>query len=223
VRRLATVRWRTPPPTSIDEELAAYDDGTAWLAVRCSRDSASTIGTWSTSPSPDDHRRLVAEGDADVNLIEPGDLPETAERLRLAALGEPVATARFVAGRTDLAAVSFGVVAAGNRATELELDPETVSVHVEQDGATVTWFEASLETGFITPEADGLGGLRSRAVLAPGAFGALHLDVPGLAPYGAIDFDVVVRAQGWLANALPDAVLPERFAVSASSLSPGPR
>ena len=44
MERLSTVRWHSPPPTSVDEELALYDDGTAWLTVRRSRDGEPVTG-----------------------------------------------------------------------------------------------------------------------------------------------------------------------------------
>ena len=71
MQRVVTVRWESPPPTSVDEELAAYDDGTVWLVVRGSRAGAATIGTWSTTPTGEQHAALVASGDISVDLRHP--------------------------------------------------------------------------------------------------------------------------------------------------------
>ena len=212
MRRLSSVRWRTPSPTSVDEELAVYDDGSVWLVVRSSRDGSATIGTWSTTPGVDDHVGLVATGDIDVDLLHPTEIPAVVERLRTAAIASPVATARFVAGRGGDGAVTLVAIGDGFRPVELELDPHAISVHLERDGATAAWFEsAPPETGFITPDAVGLGGLHRRAVIPPGVVGAILLDVPGI---GAdADGEVAVEVAGWLADGLPDQLLPVPFRV----------
>ncbi len=212
MRRLATVRWQSPPPTSVDEELAAYDDGSVWLVVRCSREGTPTIGTWSVSPSPGDHAALVAAGDVLVDLLHPQSVPEVAERLRTAALANPVATAQFLAAGGAGETVTFVAAGDGTRPVQFELDPGTLVVHVEKEGAELAWFEpAPPETGFITPSAEGLGGLGRRAVIAPGAVGALVLEVPQLAQ--ADGDGVAVSASGWLAEGLPDEEMPRRFRV----------
>jgi hypothetical protein len=211
MRRLVTVRWQSPPPTAVDEELAGYDDGTVWLAVRSSRDGSDTVGTWSTTPAAADHAALVAGGDVVVDLPHARSVPEVAERLRTAALDQPVATARFVAaGPADDGTVTVAAAGGGTRAVQFELDPDGVTVHVESDGATVAWFEAERpETGFVTPDAEGLGGVGRRAVIPPGTFGAIALSVPGaLSAPG-----VAVELTGRLAEALPDALLPLPFRV----------
>jgi hypothetical protein len=83
---------------------------------------------------------------------------------------------------------------------------------VEKEGAERAWFEpAPPETGFIAPSAEGLGGLGRRAVIAPGAAGALVLQVPELAQ--ADGDGVAVSASGWLAEGLPDEPMPARFRV----------
>jgi hypothetical protein len=216
MRRLATVQWRSPPPTSVDEELAAYDDGSVWLAVRCSREGTPTIGTWSMTPSPEDHAALVAAGDVEVDLLHPQSVPEVAERLRTAALATPVATARFLAARGPGKAVTLAAAGEGTEPVQFELDPGSLAVHVEKEGAELAWFEpAPPETGFITPSAEGLGGLGRRAVIPPGVVGALVLEVPQLAQAGGDG--VAVSASGWLAEGLPDDGMPHRFRVRTAS------
>ena len=210
--RLATVRWQSPPPTSFDEELAAYDDGSVWLVVRSSRDGTPTIGTWSTTPTAEDHAAMVAVGDVVVDLLRAQAVPEIAERLRTAALAEPVATAQFLAAGGAGESVTLAAVGGGTRPVQFELDPGSLTVHVEKDGAELAWFEpAPPETGFITPSAEGLGGLGRRAEIPPGVMGALSLEVPGLAH--ADGDGVAVGATGWLAEGLPDEPMPARFRV----------
>jgi hypothetical protein len=211
MQRVAAVRWTSPPPTSVDEELVAYDDGSAWLVVRCSRDGSPTIGTWSTTPTAADHAALLAAGDVVVDLLEPHGASSTAEAVRAAALGAPVATARFVAAPAEDGTVTLVAVGEGARPVRFELDPDTITVHLEEDGATVAWFEARRPvTGFITADATGLGGLGRRAEIGSGAFGALTLDVPA-AP---VPWDTVtVALSGWLAEGLPDEPMPARFRV----------
>ena len=95
MERVASVRWQSPPPTSVDEELAAYADGSVWLVVRCSRDRSATIGTWSTTPSAADDAALRALGDVVVDLLEPRPAPEVAE-------SSPVAATPVFRTRADL-------------------------------------------------------------------------------------------------------------------------
>jgi hypothetical protein len=215
MERLASVSWRSPPPTSVDEELAAYDDGSVWLVVRGSRAGAPTIGTWSTTPAADDHAALVAAGNVVVDLLHPQVVPDIVERLRTAALATPVATAQFLAGWVG-GTVSLAVVGAGTRPVQFELAPDTVTVHVEQDGATLAWFEAAPPiTGFVTADAVGLGGLGRRAEVDPGAFGAIVLDVPGME--AVTGSEVAVQASGSLAEGLPDDEMPRPFTVRTAA------
>jgi hypothetical protein len=210
--RLATVRWRSSPPTSVDEELAAYDDGSVWLVIRSSRDGSATIGTWRAVPAAEEHAGLVGVGDVVVELLRAGEVPEVAERLRSAALAAPMATARFLAAAGADGAVTLAVIGDGTRAVEFELDPNTITVHVLDDDAERAWFEvAPPMTGFVTPDAVGLGGLGDRAVVPPGGLGAITLDAPGMG--SSVTGEVAVRLAGWLAEGLPDDALPRPFRV----------
>ena len=223
--RIATVLWRTPPPTSVDEELALYDDGTAWLAVRRSRDGQPTIGSWSTDLTAED-RHAFAAARADplvVDLLHPDDtgpLGEVAERVAATARGCAVATATFHAGvAAGGETVSLLVVAAGSRPVRFDLDPGSCSVHVGHDGSTLAWYEVpTVGTGFVTPDAEGLGGVGRAAEVAPGAYGAIALDVPALAakPDGATE--VAIQLAGWVHDGLPDHPMPEPFAVRTAAV-----
>jgi hypothetical protein len=225
VARITTVLWRTPPPTSVDEELAVYDDGSAWLAVRASRDGLPTIGSWSTDTADDDRAVFAAAGEGPllVDLLHPADtgpLGAVAERVAAAARDSAIATATFHAGVTGAGAgVSLLVVAAGSRPVRFDLDPASCSVHVGHDGSTLAWYEVlPFGTGFVTPDAAGLGGVGRVAEVAPGSYGAIALDVPTLAakPDGATE--VAIQIAGWLHDALPDHPMPEPFAVRTAAV-----
>lgn len=213
--RVATVRWRSPEPTAVDEELAVYDDGSAWLVVRSPRTTDPVVGTFSTVPSAEDHAALAGLGEVEVDLLagsdeSPGE--RVAEQVAALARAAPVATVAFHAAAPAPAEATLAVVGGGTRAVQFELDPGAVVVHVEAGGAEAGWREAApLQTGFVTPGADGLGGVRRRAVVEPGQLGAIALDVPGLADLAGDA--VVVQVSGWLYDYLPDDVEAARFRV----------
>lgn len=216
--RVATVRWRTPRPTSIDEDLAVFDDGTAWLLVRHAGRDPASVGTFRTDLSDDE--RSVLEGAAPVLTIDPLELQSTtgvaataatvAERAR----ATPHAGARFharVAAGAAGGAVTVGlaVVGEGDHTVAFELDPSTTVVHFLAGPETLSWVEAPPPpTGFVTAEADGLGGLNGRASVQPGQLGVLTLAVA--APAGCDG--MAVQLEGWLVEAVPDAAEPVRFA-----------
>jgi hypothetical protein len=213
--RLSTVRWHSPPPTSVDEELALYDDGTAWLAVRRSRDGEPVIGTWSTTPAADDHAALAA-ADLDIDLLAPSGDTRTAiaDRVAKAALAAPVATAAFHTGVTADRRVSVLVVAAGTRPVRFEADPDAFRVHLEP----VTWREVPRpESGFVTPSAEGLGGIARIAEVEPGVYGAIALTT--LDDTSATE--VSVQLAGWLLGGLPDHPMPEPFEVRTAGVPIG--
>ena len=209
-RRLATVHWVSPPPTSVDEELVAYDDGTAWLVIRGPRDAASVIGTWCDTIDPADQAELVTIGDRTIDLLRPGDGSSAPDRIAAAVKTKPLATAQFLAALTGAGQVTLALLGGGTRPVHVELDPDAITVHLESAGVTTRWFPAAPPTtGFITPDASGLGGLHRRAVVPAGAFGAMVLEVPG-----GIDSDeIAVQLSGWLTESLPDDATPASFRV----------
>jgi len=229
VTRLATVRWKTPAPTRVDEELAVYDDGAALLAVRVPRALGSSIGTF-TSPLPgDDLAAFVAAGSdpITIDLLSPrrddaeGALASRADRLATSALKNPVAAATFHvgvvrAGGDARLSVALYVVGSGERAVEFELDPPASSVHFFDSGQPISWADLpDLAVGFVTADAVGLGGLRRRAIVEPGAYGAIAFEVQ--APEAATS--VVARVAGWLSEALPDDRQPARFEARTAETS----
>jgi len=222
VERRATFRWQTPPPTSIDEELALYDDGSAWLVVRRPRAGTPTIGTYSVRPSGEQFAALAAAGGQGVtfDLLGPmddsaADLMAKADEVADAARQQPLATASFyspalgpsVDGELSLA---LQVVGAGERPVQFDIDPLACAVLFSNFGEPVGWREfPDLETGFITPDAEGLGGLGRRAEVPPAGYGAILVKVPVPTPITG----VAMQVAGLLYEALPDNVLGQPFEV----------
>jgi hypothetical protein len=229
VARIATVRWSSPEPSSIDEELVLDADGSVWLAVRRPSTDTAAIGTYrlEASEAPADHVRALGEldgGALEVDLLHPPldgvewSVADAARRLAAVAREHPYAVARFhgtPAGGTAIGGdlmVALVVVGEGVAPVRFELDPSAGAVHFSA-GAPLSWVPLPpIATGFVTPEAEGLGGLRGRAEVAPGAFGTLALPVS--APTGTTE--VSVQVAGWLVEALPDAPMPERFEARTS-------
>ena len=225
VRRLATFAWRTPAPTSIDEELAVFDDGSAWLVVRGPR-ATPAIGTYRYEPARADHRVLgsAGPGTTQFDLLKPAargadaKLRVTAERVAAAARNSTDAIATFsVAGSASgsgsaprALALSLFVVASGTRAVEFRLDPEATSVLFGRDGQTLSWSDLPrLASGFTTADALELGGVRRTARIEPGDYAAIAFELPAPAGTTAIS----ARLAGWLSSGLPDEKGPERFAL----------
>ena len=233
MRRLATFSWQTPAPTAVDEELALFDDGSAWLVVRGPRAASPAIGTYRCEPAEADRVLLAAAGPGPVLfdlLHRPADgvqaaLMAVADRVASAARETPDAVATFSVRGLEPAgsgpeatagslALSLLAVASGTRAVEFQLDPEASAVLFEDPGQTLTWSDLPrLAAGFVTPDAVELGGVRRTARIKPGDYGAIAFDVR--APAGASA--VVARLAGWLTSGPPDAPGPGRFGVSTAN------
>jgi hypothetical protein len=223
VKRLATFEWRSPPPNSADETMAIYDDGSAWLVVRSPRTPPRAIGTFVAKPTANDLAALTAAGPGPVMFSAVGGAPDrasaelrvTADRVASAAREKPRAIATFQAG--PVAPVAGGMLAmallvdgGGKQAVELELEPRKCTIHLARDGMSVgSMSMPELGSGFVTPEGEGLGGLRRRATIKPRVFGATAFQVPAPADATHVAIDV----HGWLAEALPDERAPAPFAV----------
>jgi len=223
VERVATFTWRTPPPTSVDEELALYDDGIARLVVRRPLRGGPSVGTYRTTPARAAFDELAAAG--------PGPVEFELLRTPAAAVAALMARAREVAdaahetaeavatfygrrlagaGEGELS-LALGVVGVGDHAVQVDLDPSQCAVHFSNEGEEVSWIELPPpQLGFVTAEADLLGGLNMRAEVEPGRWGTIPVDVAAPSnPYTAVAFQV----GGWLYEALPDESRPSRFGV----------
>jgi hypothetical protein len=218
VAEIARIRWQSPPPTSVDEELAVYDDATALLVVRTSRDGAPVIGTWTASVSPED--LAVLDGQRrEVDLRHPiADAAlVTADRIAADARETPLATATFHAGVVPNDGVMLLAVGGGTAAAAFELDVDSVVVHLQNGGTEVAWHQMErLQTGFVSPEPEGLGGVGRPAEIAPGAYGGIALTGPSLDDAGAAT--VSIEVAGYLRDQLPDEVSYQRFTVHTAAV-----
>jgi hypothetical protein len=231
MRRITSFRWQTPAPTSVDEELVLFDDGTTWLVVRGPRREDATIGSFVDRPTDDESGQLTAAGVGPhtVDLRTPLD-PARADLLALAqgvadgCRASPRAIVTFHAHLPAIEAdgspsITLLAIAGGTDPVEFELDPGPSSIHyLDSSGQPMSWqVLPTPQTGFVTPDAEGLGGLHRAALMRPGAYGAITF--PSARPEGAASAAILVA--GWLRDALPDAPNPERFQVR-TALAPVP-
>lgn len=208
---VARIRWVSPAPTSVDEELVVYDDRTALLVVRTSRDGSPAIGTWRANVGPADLAALEGQR-REVDLRHPtnDDVVVAADRVAAEARENPLATATFHAGAVPGGGVALLAVGGGTGPAEFELDVDSVVVHLENDGTEVAWHQMDrLGTGFVSPEPEGLGGVGRPAEIGPGAYGVIALNGPPLEDASA----VAVEVAGYLRDALPEDPSYERFRV----------
>ncbi len=231
MRRLATFRWQTPAPTSVDEMLTLFDDGTAWLVVRGPRGGDASVGSYVSRPTEADSRRLAAAGTGphvfDLRApTDPGDaeLVALAERLAERCRESPRAIVTFhahlpAAEPDGSPSITLLAVGGGTDPVEFELDPGPSSIqYFDDSGQPTSWQQLPTpETGFVTPDAEGVGGLHSAAVIRPGAYGAIAFESPR--PAGAASAAILVA--GWLRDALPDEPTPARFQVRTATVAIG--
>jgi hypothetical protein len=218
MERSATFEWRAPPLGALNEELAVFDDGTAWLLAVRPRTSPAAIGAYRCSLPPDDARLLAGAGPGPVVFTQPADSAvfTAAERAAAAALHTPVAVVEFRA-RATATSVSLYAIASGERALPFVLDVAASAVHVRAGGVEVDGVPfPELQTGFMTAEAEGLGGLGRSAGIPPGAYGAIAFDLA--LPAGD---EVVLSVAGSVAQALPDQIVPVAFLATTEPVSLG--
>jgi hypothetical protein len=199
---VAQIRWRSAFPTEIDEVLAVDADGGARLVVRTARDGAPVIGTF-TATATADELALLEDQHREVDLRHPTTDPvlTAADAVAVRARTQPLATATFYLAVVPGGGLALQAVGAGDGAAEFQLEPGSVIVHVERDGREVGWHELDrLETGFVSPEPKGLGGVGRAAEIAPGAYGTIAL--PGDGIIGPAE--VAVEVRGRLRDLLPE-------------------
>jgi len=213
MKRVATFYWEAAAPVPVNEELALYDDGWARLVVRSPLDGKPTIGTYAFKPAKEDFDVLAKAGADDVSFDALGPisdamrgLQDQARRVAVEALDNPEATASFYGpplgpSNSGELTVVLQVVGAGKRAVQFDIDPLECAVLFSNFGEPVGWREfPELATGFVTPDAEGLGGLSRRAEVKPKAYGALV--VKTLLPTPVTG--VAIQVAGHLYEALPD-------------------
>jgi hypothetical protein len=204
---VVTVRWRTPPPSSTDERLTVSDDGHARLEVLRPRSGGDTVGTYEGEVDATEVRELAAAGpDVEVDVV--GQDPRhaavgiAADRVAQRLLASPLAVAQFFARPVGAVpplpqTLALGVLGIGTEPVEFELDLDECVVHFSATGTPLSSTPLpELPTGFMTPDAEGLGGLRQRATIAPGIVGTMS--VPLVVPDGANELSVQVVGRWFL-------------------------
>ena len=213
---LVTVRWRTPPPESIDERLIVSDDGHARLDVLRPRSVGDTVGTYEGELDDADVCELTTAGpDVELDVVAQDShmrmVGIAADRVAQQLRASPLAVAQFFARPVGAVpplpqALALGVLGGGSQPVEFELDLDECVVHFSASGSPVSSTPLpELQTGFTTPDAEGLGGVRQRATIAPGIVGTIS--VPLAVPDGANELSVQVVGR-WF---LPGERLPDDF------------
>lgn len=189
---LVTVRWRTLPPSSVDERLIIGDDGRARLVVLRPRTLGDTVGTYEGAVEEAEVGELTAAG-GDVELdVRAQDDPRlgriavAADRVAQRLLSSPLAVAQFFARPVGAVpplpqTLALGVLGGGSQPVEFQLDLAGCAIHFSFGGTPVSWSPLpELATDFLTPDAAGLGGVRQRAFVEPGVLGAssVPLEIP---------------------------------------------
>ena len=104
--------------------------------------------------------------------------------------------------------LALGVVGRGTQPVEFELELDDCAVHFLAAGAPVSWVPLPhLPMGFMTPDAEGLGGVRGRAEVPPGVLGAISVELA--VPEGADQVSAQLAGRLFL----PGADTPEAFVV----------
>lgn len=213
-----TFTWGARQPVVVDEELAIYDNGRAWLVVRSPIGQRGPIGSFSCDLGDADRDELASFHGQVLRFVA-GDNPSgstargIAERIADRCRETPESIATFhvlpsgapMDGRLSLALVAIG---GGNRPAEFELDHSSSSIHFHAGRNEVGWRECpAFPTGFVTANAVGLGGVGRVAEIEPGSHGVIAIGVHAVP--GATS--VSMRVAGWLRASLPDAGEPARF------------
>ena len=144
IATLVTVRWRTLPPSSIDERLVVTDDGRARLEVLKPRSLGDAVGTYEGAVEEAEVRELIAAGpeiELDGAVQDPrlASVAAAADRLARRLLGSPRAVAQFFARPVGAVpplpeTLALGVLGTGSEPVEFELNlAESMAFQLERD------------------------------------------------------------------------------------------
>jgi hypothetical protein len=219
---LVTVRLRTPPPSSIDERLVVTDDGHARLEVLKPRSLGDTVGTYEGAVEEAEVRELTAAGpevelDGAVQDPKLAAVAAAVDRVVQRLLASPLAVAQFFARPVGAVpplpeTLALGVLGGGSQPVEFELNLAECVVHFSSSETPVPSTPLpELSTEFLTPDAEGLGGVRRSATIAPGIVGTVS--VPLVVPDGADELSVQVVGR-WF---FPDEQRAEDFEARTES------
>ena len=219
---LVTVRWHTPPPNSVDERLIIGDDGRARLDVLRPRTIGDAVSTYEGAVEESEVRELTAAG-ADINLdgvVQDAPLAAlaiTADQVAQRLLSSPLAVAQFFARPIGAVpplpqTLALGVLGLGLEPVEFQLDLAQCEIQFSAGGTEVASTPLpEVPMGFQTADAEGLGGVRQRASVAPDVLGVIS--VPLVMPDGVDHLSVRV-AGGWF---LPGEAMPDEFEARTAS------
>jgi hypothetical protein len=202
---LVTIRWRTPPPSSVHERLVIGDNGRARLEVLRPRTPGDTIGMYEGAVEDSEVGELTAAGsdvELDVTTQDPqlGAVVVAADRVAQRLLASPLAVAQFFARPIGAVpplpqTLALCVLGGGSQPVEFQIDLAECAIHFSSDGTPVSWIPLpELSMGFMTSDAEGLGGIRQRALVEPGVLGTISL--PLEIPDGVNELSVQVVG-GW--------------------------
>jgi hypothetical protein len=213
---LVTVRWRTPPPSSVDERLIVGDDGRARLDVLRARTGGDAVGSYEDAVEEAEVRELTAAGgevNLDVVVQDPrlAAVAIAADQVAQRLLSSPLAVAQFFARPIGAVpplpqTLALGVLALGSEPVEFQLDLDQCEIQFSAGSTPMASTPLpELPMGFMTPDAEGLGGVRQRASIAPEVLGVISM--PLVVPDGVDHLSVRVVG-GWF---LPGEATPNEF------------
>jgi len=227
--RVAGIRWRTGPPTSIDEELVLYDDGAAWLVARRPRQSPHLVGSFAVDAATSEPAACASlaglAGPLAVDLLAPpldgaaAAAFVAAERLATQCRSAPRRVVEWFtralgAGEHGRCRIALGAVCRGSEPVEFELEPAGSGIAWLEGDRPIGWCDLPVPLiGFVTPDGTGLGGVGRPGRAEPGVFGVVALDVP--VPEQADG--LFVQVAGWLCTTLPDEDVPMPFVARTES------
>jgi hypothetical protein len=185
--------------------LVIGDNGRARLEVLRPRTPGDTIGMYEGAVEDSEVGELTAAGsdvELDVTTQDPqlGAVVVAADRVAQRLLASPLAVAQFFARPIGAVpplpqTLALCVLGGGSQPVEFQIDLAECAIHFSSDGTPVSWIPLpELSMGFMTSDAEGLGGIRQRALVEPGVLGTISL--PLEIPDGVNELSVQVVG-GW--------------------------
>ena len=219
-----TVRWSTPS-AAVDERLRVSSNGDARLLALAPLRDATLIGEFRGEVSADELEALAATGTrvsidpTHTESAEVGAVSTLASQVADRCRADPLAAGLFVFRSTGPAVggvrpLVLGVVGRGERACQFLLDLPGCRIRFVTDGSQVGEVPLpELAAGFMTSDAEGLGGVRRTAVVPPGTLGAIALDVQVPAQ---VSYAEIVLVGAWYPVDVDETTAPpERFTARA--------
>ena len=215
-----TVRWTTPT-RAVDERITVSPTGEARLLVLAPQRDADLVGEFLGRVGADEYAALAAPGPR--WSIDPGYGTSDGDAVLAAQVADrcrarPVAASLFVLraggspgdGRRPF---TIGVIGRGQRASRFLLDLDHCRIRFLAGGDVVAEQPLPpLAAGFMTGDAEGLGGVGQVATVSPDTLGAIALD---LAVPADVTHAEIVLAGSWFPGDADGSAPPERFTARA--------